>query len=379
MLVGGGFIRKKLLNAFIRSNGDNGSGNDEPIRFRSRMLAVMLIFLFIVLVLLLFSFFLFIHSRFVKLWVIWALYLLVVFILAVTSCFFITKVFTPLARIEAAIKLLENGGSEELPKSDGKNLSPLMISLNNMLSKLKDYTEREYTAQILKKQAEINALQSQINPHFLYNTLEALRGQALIEGVEQIANMTEALSTFFRYSISQKGNIVTLADELRNVDNYLIIQQYRFNNKFNIIKKLDDEDTNIMEYRLPKLTIQPIIENAIFHGLETKIGKGNITIKAYTTEKRLVIIVTDDGVGMVKAKLDKLNESLTSGILYSPDNTNTRQSGIALINVNERIRLYFGNKYGITVSSTQGFGTSVEIVLPANIDDNMLLERNYET
>ena len=136
------------------------------------------------------------------------------------------------------------------------------------LDTLKELSEREYAALVYKKQAELDSLQSQINPHFLYNTLESIRGQAVLDKTEKIAKMTEALSAFFRYSIGRKGSIVQLTDELKNTDNYMLIQQFRFGEKVSLQKIISDEEA--LQGYLPKMTIQPIIENAIYHGLEMK-------------------------------------------------------------------------------------------------------------
>ena len=128
---------------------------------------------------------------------------------------------------------------------------------------------------MLVKQAELNALQNQINPHFLYNTLECIRGKAMVQGAEQIANMTEALSAFFRYSISIQENLVTLEQELQNTKNYFLIQKYRFGNRFHLRIFLVEE-SEAGEYLMPKMTLQPIVENAIFHGLEkSEIGRAS--------------------------------------------------------------------------------------------------------
>ena len=289
--------------------------------------------------------------------------LLVVLVVGVLFYSFAKNIYVPVVKLEKAIRVLENRGTDFGLGFKNDELYPLSDSLSNMLNQLKDSMDREYSAQILKKQAEINALQSQINPHFLYNTLESIRGQALVEGMDEIADMTEALSALFRYSISKRGNIVTLEDELRNVDNYFTIQQYRFNNKFSIAKILD-ENEDVLEYKLPKLTIQPIVENAIYHGLETKLGKGNITIRVTATSMRLIINIVDDGIGMEKAKVDYLNESLNLGTDYFPVRDDSITPCIALINVNRRIKLNFGDQYGITVYSTPHVGTDVEIVLP---------------
>ena len=119
-----------------------------------------------------------------------------------------------------------------------------------------------------QKETEILALQNQINPHFLYNVLDSIRGQAIVEGVSEIAEMTEALSKLFRYSISNSDAVVYLGNEIKNLRTYFTIQQYRFNNRFELIIENDADDEAIMQYRIPKMTIQPIVENAIYHGLE---------------------------------------------------------------------------------------------------------------
>ncbi len=212
--------------------------------------------------------------------------------------------------------------------------------------------------------AEYRALQNQINPHFLYNTLEAIRSDAICEGADHIANITEALATFFRYTISNVDSMVTLEAELNNAENYFAIQSFRFGDKINLKINTDDDDTAVLEYQIPKLTLQPIIENAILHGLERKIGDGTIEIDLITTEERLIIKVTDDGVGMEEKVLNRINERLNeiSGEDFKEDNT--QKGGIALTNVNNRIKLQFGEKYGLKIFSIQNFGTSVEVTLP---------------
>lgn len=251
-------------------------------------------------------------------------------------------------------------------------------SLEYLLNKLKSTLENEYTNQLLKTEAEIHALQSQINPHFLYNTLETIRSQAVQKKVPEIAAMTEALATLFRYSISRPSDLSTLGEELANVESYFLIQQYRFRGRFKIIKKLDNEDANLLNYKVPVLTIQPIVENAIHHGLETKLDEGTVTIRAYSTQNRLIISVTDDGVGMTSDKLDKIvnalnnSDSAVSNERYS--RRTGKNSGIALINVHKRIRFYFGPEYGMYITSTKNVGTSVEIQLPKAIDRNTFKE-----
>ena len=215
--------------------------------------------------------------------------------------------------------------------------------------------EEEYTTSILRQQAELDALQSQINP------LDPSRGQALAEGAEDIAEMTEALSTFFRYSISNRSNIVTLEEELENIRSYFMIQQFRFNSRFPL--DMPEFPKELLETcRLPKLTLQPILENTILHGMEGKIGQGVISLRVERTESRTVITVSDDGAGMREETLLLLQSKLRG---EEPVPLERRKgSGIALPNVNRRIKLLFGPEYGIRVMSTLGLGTDVEISLP---------------
>lgn len=216
---------------------------------------------------------------------------------------------------------------------------------------------------ILKnKQAEYLALQNQINPHFLYNTLEAIRGDALCEGAKGIADITKALATFFRYTITEVGYEVTLEDELSNVENYFTIQQYRFGDKLRM-QVVMPEDDELLHARLPKLTLQPLVENAISHGLENKIGAGKLTVLVEYSENQLYITVKDDGVGIDEENLQKLNDRLRQ-----PADQERRErfqkEGIALANVNSRIRLLYGSGYGLHIYSVLGIGTKVKVTLP---------------
>ncbi|WP_024295552.1 sensor histidine kinase [Lacrimispora indolis] len=221
---------------------------------------------------------------------------------------------------------------------------------------------------VSKKQAEYLALQNQINPHFLYNTLEGIRSEALTLGVDSIAEMTEALATFFRYTISNVDHLVNLEDELANIENYYYIQQFRFGKKLQLSiqyafsEELDEME--ILQYRLPKLTLQPVVENSIFHGIERKIGEGHLIIKISVTDSRLIIKVSDDGLGMEADRVKMLNEKLKSLSLDDVNPDTDRRGGIAIQNVNNRIKLLFGEEYGIHVYSQVEAGTDVEISLP---------------
>lgn len=235
------------------------------------------------------------------------------------------------------------------------------------MEELKKRLEEEYSVRVVDKQAKLSALQSQINPHFLYNTLECIRSEALLYDCDSIARMAKALASFFRYSISKKESIVTIQDELHNIENYFLIQSYRFDDKFSYEIIVSSEDQEVYSYLIPKMSLQPIVENAIFHGLETKASDGKITIRLKTTGQHVLLVVSDNGVGIERERLEQMKESLKgvySGSMPSGESGN----GIALANVSQRIRLIFGDDYGLNLYSTKGIGTDVEILLPIFTD-----------
>lgn len=243
--------------------------------------------------------------------------------------------------------------------------------LNHMVDTVKRATQDEYKAQNLRTQAEVYALQSQINPHFLYNTLDTIRSYALLSDAEDIAVMTESLSTLFRYSISRPGEMTTLREELENVKNYLRIQQYRFPDKIAYEEKMEDED--ILNCRMPVLTIQPIVENAIHHGLEMKIGRGCISVKVFRVDQEIKLFIRDDGIGMSEAALEKLRWKLDEEEEKQEIRKKGSGTGIALQNVNKRLKFYYGSQYGLKIQSTLDVGTLVEITLPYlknEVDEN---------
>lgn len=218
--------------------------------------------------------------------------------------------------------------------------------------------EKGYQADMLIRQAEIKYLQGQIKPHFLYNSLESIRGKAYIDGEMEIADMTEALAAYFRYSIGQKGRMVTLSEELSNIRYYFLIQQYRFRNKFAIEYIMEDQELNPEKYYIPKMTLQPVIENAIHHGLENKTEQGKIRIRIEMADNRIILNISDDGVGMDMESVRWLNNITANKIKPQTE------KGMAIYNVDQRIKLYFGEEFGLYFSSTEGFGTNVEMVLP---------------
>ena len=248
--------------------------------------------------------------------------------------------------------------------------TPMVYQMLAHMMKIMDSSE---LLKLNKRQAQYLALQNQINPHFLYNTLESIRSEALIAGLTGVADMTEALAAFFRYTISKVENLVSVEEELENCQTYFRIQQYRFGSRLDLTIECDPEEREeIYGCRLPKLTMQPILENSIIHGTECKIGTGHLTIHLERSGKRLLIRISDDGVGMDEEVLSRMNERLgRSGQAFASQGSETR-GGIALVNVNNRIHLLFGEEYGLHVFSMPGVGTDVEINLPAIANDREL-------
>ncbi len=256
---------------------------------------------------------------------------------------------------------------------DGYELSsdiPLLTpSTEKQIVKMESILRSPDIMEMNKRQAQYLALQNQINPHFLYNTLESIRSEALVAQLDSVADMTEALAVFFRYTISKVENLVSVEEELENCKTYFRIQKYRFGDRVNLHIEYDKEEwQELRRLRMPKLTLQPILENSIIHGTELKLGTGNLRIQIECTQKRLLIRVSDDGVGMNEEVLLKLNEKLRSARTKEYQTQNAK-GGIALVNVNNRIHLLFGEEYGMHVYSVEGVGTDVEISLPTIISD----------
>lgn len=219
--------------------------------------------------------------------------------------------------------------------------------------------------EIAKKRVELFTLQSQINPHFLYNTLDSIRGKALLDGQKEIASMTEVLSKFFRYCISRSESLVKIKEELNHINDYYYIQKYRFEDRFDM--EIEVESEEIYDYYIPKMTLQPLVENAMIHGLEKVNRKGMLLLRLIMTEQTIVITVSDDGVGMSPEKLEKLNQRMNQ-MLFVSSGKGGKHNSIAVTNVNARIKITFGEEYGIHYRSLENQGTDAIVRIP-KIDD----------
>lgn len=232
-------------------------------------------------------------------------------------------------------------------------ISTLSNSFNHMLDRINVLMKEVVAEQELKRKADLNVLQSQINPHFLYNTLDSIVWMIAANNKNAI-KMIEALSRFFRISLSKGKDLVTLADELEHVKNYLIIQGMRYQDKitFDI-----ETDPSLLNYKTLKIILQPLVENSIYHGIKNKDEKGHIHIAAEILEGNLLITVSDDGVGMDE---ETCNNILKDTFVQK----HPSGSGIGARNVNSRIKLYFGEEYGLAFESEPGIGTTVFVRLP---------------
>jgi two-component system sensor histidine kinase YesM len=257
-------------------------------------------------------------------------------------------------KIPLAIKLIDEAELQGYQTDD---------DILALIKDVKSYKQQDSISGILWQQAKFSELQSQINPHFLYNTLESIRGQAIGDDNIKVADMTEALAKYFRYSISKESDIVELKQEIENISNYIRIQQYRFEDRFEFKVYIDEQD-HAMLCKMPKMSLQPIVENSVYHGLESKISDGLISLRIEKSDKKIRIIVQDNGQGIPYEKLKFLQMRLeeTDGILKQSELED--HMGIALLNVNHRIKLMFGKEYGLFISSTVDLGTEVMVVIP---------------
>lgn len=280
----------------------------------------------------------------------------------VANTFYLYRaILRPLREIEA-LYLRFNRGYD--PKAIFDRAVFFTPAERQSLEKIGHLLDNQEVNRLSNRQAQYLALQNQINPHFLYNTLEAIRGDALSMGMRDIASITEALATFFRYTISNMDNLVSLEEELSNAENYFAIQNYRFGERIRMQVTIEPGSESAVDFMIPKLTLQPIIENAIIHGLEGQVGRGTVAVVIATDGSRLLIDVQDDGLGMSEDVLEEISRRLAFPEALTGRDEKHRSGGIALVNVNNRIKLLFGEQFGLRVSSIAGTGTKVEIQLP---------------
>ncbi|MEX2104311.1 MAG: sensor histidine kinase [Bacilli bacterium] len=279
------------------------------------------------------------------------------FILSILLSNLITS---PLVRLKKSFKQFQRGNFTVMIESKGEDeFAEIATGFNTMAENVHILIKEKYEIELARRQSELESLQSKINPHFLYNTLSSIKAVIRDENAVLACQMVQHLSDLFRYSLNRGKFIVTLAEELDHVNKYLSLQKLRFGEQFQMTFDIDDD---LLTMNILRLTLQPIVENAILHGLEDKTGKRLVQICAQTYENELWIYVEDNGKGMDSRQADEMNAMLSDNPRIMLDSPTKDRVGI--YNVNSRIKLYYGNEYGISIQSAPNEGTIVKIILP---------------
>jgi len=279
-----------------------------------------------------------------------------VILVSVSSVLISRSVTKPMRDLQNAMKKVENGNTDIRVSIHNYNeVGALSHSFNQLIERINILLASIKKIEVRKREAEMDALNSQINPHFLYNTLESIRMMAVIEEKKEIAAATEALADLFRYSIKHRKDLVDIKDEIQHAVNFIRLLKIRYEDKFDFVV---DMDNDIYQYKALKFILQPILENAIYHGIIKKPGKGVVKLSVHIEENNVVFNIWDDGIGMDAQKLCELREYLENVDMED-------MKSIGLKNVNDRVRLYFGNSYGIAIDSSQGQWTRVKLAIPA--------------
>ena len=277
------------------------------------------------------------------------------FLSLLLAYFFAAMIIAPLNRLRSAMNQAQQGDLSAHLRDDFQDeIGEVAQHFNKMLRQIKNLLESVKLGEQKKRQAELRALQAQINPHFLANTLNTVRFLAKTQNAPNIENITTALINIFQVMAGRGDSKITIKSEVEYLKSYLEIQEYRYLDKFQVIYNID---TEILMYRIPKLLLQPIVENALIHGIEPMEGQGLLVLKGYKEADNIKIVITDNGVGIPPEKL--------KNILCTQERKHAGLSGIGITNVDERIKMYFGEPYGLVIESVYGFYTMVEVTIPA--------------
>jgi two-component system sensor histidine kinase YesM len=279
-------------------------------------------------------------------------------LLLVFSGYITTIITNPLRQLLTSIKKVQTGDLTQQVNFTGEDeIGELGQGYNAMVAHMKDLIERVYKLQIREREAELNALQAQINPHFLYNTLDTIFWKAEKNHVPEISEMVYALSRIFRLSLNRGNELTTVAQEKELIEYYLVLQQIRFQDKLTYQIEFDEE---ILDLTIPKLVLQPFVENAIIHGIEGLETPGNIQITGRLSENQITFQIIDNGIGMTKEKIQQILVKKGG----SETNPITVSGGYAIRNVLERLELYYESNYQLIFDSIPEKGTTVVIIVP---------------
>lgn len=254
-----------------------------------------------------------------------------------------------IVELKDIMRKVEEGDLQiQMDSESDDEIGKLIRGFNKMIAKIRNLIEQVYEGQLRQKDYEMKALQAQINPHFLYNTLSLINWKAIEADQEDISKVTLALSSFYRTALNKGNNVLTFGEEVENLRSYLEIQLMMHDYEFDVEINIEEE---VKKYKTLNLILQPMIENAIDHGIDLKTdGRGKITVDLYQEEEDIVLSVSDNGVGMDQKAIDTIL---------------TKQSkGYGIRNVNERIKLYYGQDYHLVITSQLGEGTQITLRVP---------------
>lgn len=272
-------------------------------------------------------------------------------VVIIISIFISKKISRPIKNLQSLMHKVESGNFDIAVKVRSTNeIGELEKDFSIMIQKIKELIIQNQEKQKLLRKSEFMVLQAQINPHFLYNTLETII--CLAKNPDNVVHITAALAKLLRIGISKGKNVITVEQEVEHVRNYLIIQKIRYQDKFNYTI---DIDPDILNMQTIKIILQPLAENAIYHGIKMKHSMGHIRIKGIKNGSNILLQVIDDGVGMSRERIEEV---------FKGDYSDFSKSGIGISNVNERIKLFFGNQYGLVCNSREGQGTTIDITIP---------------
>lgn len=279
-------------------------------------------------------------------------------VLILINTFISSRITIPIQKLEKSVNAIEAGELDtEVYMGGSYEIRHLGRSIGDMAKRIKALMEDIVAEHESKRRNEFDILQAQINPHFLYNTLDIIVWMIENEQKQEAVKVVTALARFFRISLSKGKSIITVRDELEHVRNYLMIQQMRFKNKFVFKIKADEDVLNLVSL---KLMLQPLVENAIYHGMEFMDGDGEICVEVYREADELRFLVRDNGLGMTEKQVEAL-------LGEEHHVSSKRGSGIGVKNVMERIKLYFGDAYGLSIWSEPDEGTVITIRLPVQV------------
>ncbi|MDF2961733.1 MAG: sensor histidine kinase [Paenibacillus sp.] len=282
-------------------------------------------------------------------------------LIAAVSYLLSHQITLPLNNLMRKMSRVELGDFNQRMQYAGRNeIGRLSRMYNHMLDSISRLIHEVYESKLAEKNAQLSALHAQINPHFLFNTLNIMKSISRLRGIEEVAEISESLAGLFQYSMKNLHHPVSLQEEIDHINNYFKIQQHRFGNRLELHCHVAQE---LLQAPVLKLTIQPLIENAVNHGLRRMKSGGCIIIRAVHDQGVLTITVTDNGEGINEAKLAQLHSALTDSNEFNPFREMT-QYGIGLINIHQRIQLFFGKVYGLNLFSKPGEGTTVTLAVP---------------